>query len=200
MNTTPAGPPSEQDGVGAFGWLGHGEEGGAKPVRSDAPPPRATLVDQTEPEHRLDPLAVNTLVNRGLMIVLCIVAVGLTFQTLRSITSSGNSDTKTTNVSPAPPTSTPTATPTTSPAQTPSKVVVTPPTTAATPPVTAKSIPTVAPATVPVSAPPATVPRWTVPASTPIQSVPVQAVAVPVTTPKATVPPDTVAVPYTPTK
>jgi hypothetical protein len=197
MNTTSATPRNERDGTGAFDWLSRGDDRGNR-AADDARSAHDSLEVHT-PEHRLDSLAVNTLINRGLMIALCIIVVAVTFEGVRALTASQAPAGQSTNVAPSAQIEPATKTAKTSPVPKHPAVAPVMATTTTTPvPVTAPTTAArvfVPPATTPVTAPP-----HIVQPTTPPQTVPTQTVVVPMTTPPVTAPPDTVQVPYNPGK
>lgn len=199
VNTTPAAPRDEHDGDGAFGWLPRDQQIAAdlaKHTDDDSEHNGDPVVIQSPPEPRIDPLTVNTLINRGLMVALCIIVVAVTFEALRTQSVGVQVPIeKLTNVAPSARLRQPRTTPTTAPVSVTAPAATTPaPTIPATTPATTRRISQPV-----VTAPPATFPPPTVHQSAPPQTAPSQPIAVPVTTPPATAPPDTVVVPVAPT-
>jgi hypothetical protein len=200
MGTTPPVPPNEH-AEGVFEWLGHDAAPGEKPHPDGSHPLERVTPVHTHAHARLDPLTVQGVINRVLVLVFCLIAVGAAYATVRALSSSRAP--QTTSVTPSLVTST------TAPH---AKVAAGGPKRTTTVPKTAPATtPTVTAATVPVTTPPATTPRATTPRPTSPPATfprPVVAVTSPPTSPQTiqvpatspttspTGPSDTVVVPF----
>jgi len=195
MNTTPADPRNEHGDHGAFGWLAGDDE---HPHRVAAEiQPAAESIEPHDSGRRLDSLAVNTLINRGLMIALCLIVVAVTFEGVKVLTTGGGQTTQIVPSAIEPATKSLSKTTKTTPTTKP-RAVVPAVTTTTTQPVPA-TVPKTAPInTVPRNTTPITAPQQVVRATTPPQTAPAQPIVVPLSTPPTTAPHDTVQVPFTP--
>ena len=193
MNTTPADPRNEHGDDPAFGWLA-GDAGHPHHAAAEIPP-AAESIEPHDSGHLLDSLAVNTLINRGLMIALCLIVVAVTFEGVKVLTTGGDIATQIVPSAIEPATKPTKATPTTKP-----RAAVPVITTTTTQPVPA-TVPTTAPiSTVARNTTPITAPQQIARATTPPQTAPTQPIVVPFSTPPTTAPHDTVQVPFTPGK
>jgi hypothetical protein len=200
MDTDPS-VPSDHDGV--FEWLEHDPVPTAAPdhdaVSHAADRPVAHRVVPAPTHARLDPLTVQGVINRVLVLVFCLIAVGASYEAFAAVTSSRVP--RTTAVTPSLLSST-----TTAPAKVAAKVAPKRTTTTRAPTTTAPP-PTTPTTTTPVTTPrttPRTAPRSTTPPATfrrPVVTSPPttpQTIRVPATTPTTapTGPSDTVVVPF----
>ncbi len=196
MSTTSS-SSGEPEGSRGFGWLARGDEPGAaerrevaEPARLDPRPAPDFSALLSTPPRRADPVTVQTLINWGLVGLLCIVGALVALQTARTLRASHPSGALT-SVTPSAggpaaavvPTTISHPKPTAAPVTSTTRVPVT------TPPTTPKTTPQTVPETTPRTAPqtsPQTTPRTT----------PVTVLEVPVTTPVTT---PGIAVPTSPT-
>jgi hypothetical protein len=196
---------SNDDRDHVFEWLAHDTAPPADTHPEDADRPahgpgnRSTRVPPAHTHARLDPLTVQGVINRVLVLVFCLIAVGATYEAFAAVSSSRTTSVvpsllpSTTTVPKVAATVAPKPTRTT-PAPTTTAPPVTTPTTAV-PVTTPRTTPQTTPRTTPRTSPPATfhpVVAQTTPHTTP------QTIRVPATTPTTAPsgPSDTVVVPF----